>query len=99
MLLQVWLNLIILFQFGILLPNSGEDKKKVCAAFWFYLSPEFRISCCQVGITCQKTEGPDIFSPLQCQTRGGCRCPPPKINTYVCRLFYHGETCRNHSNV
>ena len=55
---KLWLNLIILFKSGILLPNSGEDqKKKVFAAFWFYLSPEFRISCCQVGITCQKTKG------------------------------------------
>ena len=43
--------------FRNLAPNSGEDKKKVFAAFWFYLSPEFRISCCQVGITCQKTDG------------------------------------------
>ena len=49
---EVWLNLIILFHFGILPLNSGEGKKeKVFAAFWFYLSPEFWISCCQVGIT------------------------------------------------
>ena len=38
--------------------NSSEDKKKkVFAESWFYLSPEFRISCCQVSITWQKTEG------------------------------------------
>ena len=36
---EVCLNLIILFQCGILPPNSSEDKKKVFAAFWFYLSP------------------------------------------------------------
>ena len=57
-------------------PNSGE--KKVFAAFWFYISPEFRISCCQVGIACQKTKGPDIFCPLQCQTQGGAAPWPPQ---------------------
>ena len=31
---EVRLNFIILFQSEILLPNSGEDKKKVFA-FWF----------------------------------------------------------------
>ena len=57
---------IILYQSGILPPNSGEDQKQGFAAFWIHLGPEFRISCCQVGITCQKTEGPDIFRPPQC---------------------------------
>ena len=52
------------------------SQKKVFAAFWFYLSPEFRISCCQVGITCQKTKGADIFRLLQCQTRGGIALSP-----------------------
>ena len=51
------------FSVRILSPNSGEDKKKVFAAFWFYLSPEFWISCCQVDITCQKTEGARHISP------------------------------------
>ena len=38
-------------------PNSGEyQNKNVFAAFWFDLSPKLRISCCQVGITSQKTE-------------------------------------------
>ena len=34
-----------------------KTKKKVFAAYWIYLSLEFWISCCQVGNTCQKTEG------------------------------------------
>ena len=33
-------------------PNSGEDQnKKIFVTFSFDLSPEFYISCCQVGIT------------------------------------------------
>ena len=28
MFFEVWLNLIILFRFGILPPNSGKDQKK-----------------------------------------------------------------------
>ena len=36
---------LVLFQSGILPQNSGEDQKKVFAAFWFYLIPEFRIYC------------------------------------------------------
>ena len=75
-------NLIILFHSGLLPPSSYEDQKKVFAAFWFYLRPELRISCCQVGMTCQKPRGQDIFRPLQCQTRWGAAPRPPKINAY-----------------
>ena len=57
MFLSTLVNLVILFQSGILPRNSGEDQKKFFAAFWIYLSPKFRISCCKVGITCQKNEG------------------------------------------
>ena len=54
-------NSISLWNFA---PNLGEDqKKKVFAAFWFYFSPEFWVSCCQVGIA-KKPKGPDIFCPL-----------------------------------
>ena len=39
-----------------------------------------------MGITSQKNEGPDIFHPLQCQTRGApCL---PKIDAGVQRPFY-----------
>ena len=48
---------------GILPPNSDENQKKISTEFWFYLSPEFRIFCCQVGITCQRTEGARHISP------------------------------------
>ena len=73
---------------GILPPNSGEDqkrKKKVFATFWFYLSPEFPISCCQVGITCQKTEEVRHISPLSVLDPRGHRCPAPpqKIDAYA----------------
>ena len=91
---EVWLNLIILFQCGIFPPNSGKDKKKkVFAAFWFYLSPEFRISFCQVGITCQKTEGVrHTLPPLVSDTRGRCPPAPPKSSLMtmiigVCLFF------------
>ena len=45
---------LVSFQLGILKFGSqvqGKTKKKVFATFWFYLSPEFQIVCCQVGIT------------------------------------------------
>ena len=40
---KVWLNIIILYQAVILLPNSGADqkKKRLCTTNWFYFSPEF----------------------------------------------------------
>ena len=39
---EVWLNLIIPFQFGIFSPHSGEDKKKgVFATFWCSLNAEY----------------------------------------------------------
>ena len=79
---KVWLKLIILFRSGILPPNSGEDQKKVFATFWFHLSPEFRTSCCKVGITCQKTEGARHISPFQCQTRGSAAPGCLKIDAY-----------------
>ena len=45
-------------------PNSGGDqKKKVFATFWIYLSLEFWISCSQVGNTCQKIAGARHISP------------------------------------
>ena len=63
--------------FLILPPNSGEyQNKKVFAAFWFYLSPKFRISCCQVVITSQKYEGArHVLPPSVSDPRG--RCPSP----------------------
>ena len=81
MFLQSLVNLVIVFWFGLSPPNLGEDQKKVFAAFWFYLSSEFRISGWQVGITCQKTEVPDILRPLQCQILEGSAL---KIDTYAC---------------
>ena len=78
---KVWLNLIILFQSGILLSNLGEGplppKQKWSAALWFYLSPEFRISCCQVCITCQITDGAwHISPPLVSDPRVAIPRPP-----------------------
>ena len=56
-------------------------KKKVFAAFWFYISLEFQISCCQVGITCQNTDGTrHILPPSVSDLRE--HCPPPQINAY-----------------
>ena len=56
----------------ILLPNSGEDqKKKIFAAFWFYLSRNFRFLVAKRVLLAKKLKGPDIFHPLQCQTQGG----------------------------
>ena len=45
---KVWLNFIILFQSGIseyCHQIQMKTKKKVVAAFWFYLSPKFLIAC------------------------------------------------------
>ena len=69
---------------GILPQNSGEDqKKKVFAAFWFYLSLEFRICCCQVSIACQTTEGAGHILPPSVPDRRGVAPRPPKIDAYV----------------
>ena len=87
---EVWLNLIIPFQSGILPPNSGEEK--VFATFWFYLSQEFRISCCQVCITCKKSRGPDLFRPLLCQIQGGA--PPPKSTPIYAYAYFFKLMCK-----
>ena len=59
--------------FWILPPNSGEyQNKEVFAAFWFYLSLEFWISCCQVSITCQKIEGVRHILPPSVSDLTGC---------------------------
>ena len=78
----------------ILPPNLGEDQKKkknVFTTFWFYLSLEFRICCCQVGITCQKTEGcHTYFAPFSVRLEGALS---PKIDAY--ELLYsdvHSKT-------
>ena len=61
-----------------------RPKKKDFAAFWFYLSPEFCISCRQVGITYRKTEGARHISPSSGSDPRGHRPPPlPKIYAYV----------------
>ena len=71
-------NSISVWNCGILPPNSGEDQKKVFAAFWFYLKAEFRImylpwvsSGTTWALLAKKPRGPDIFRSHQCQTRGG----------------------------
>ena len=80
--------------FWILLPNSGENQsKKVFAAFWFYFSLEFRISCCQVGITRQKIEGArHIFPPSVSDPRGrrpiASQKSTPVTNSMIIQLWY-----------
>ena len=82
MFLQSLVNFVILFLFEILPLNSGDDqkkKKKVFVAFWFYLSSEFWIFSCQVGITCQKTEGArNISFPSVSDVRGRRPLAPQK---------------------
>ena len=50
-------------------PNSGEDEKKgLCRIL---VLSQSGISCCQAGITCQKTEGArHILPPLVSDPRG-----------------------------
>ena len=67
MFLQSSVNLIILFQSGILTPNSGKDQKTRS-------SPHSgSISVLNIGflvakwvLLARKPRGPDIFRPLQC---------------------------------
>ena len=61
-----------------------KNKKRVFTIFWFYLNPEFRISCSQLGITRQKNEGSRHILPPS------LRLPPPlsgspplRINAYA----------------
>ena len=62
-----------------------KTKKKVFAAFWFYFSPEFRISCCQLGITCQKTEGAKHILPPSVLVPRRRRPPAPLHDLYQFR--------------
>ena len=67
-------------------PKFRWRPKKVFAAFWIYLSPEFRISCCHVGITCQKTEGVrHILPPSVLYPRG--RHPSAPHNRRLCQYL------------
>ena len=78
---KAWLNLMILLQCVVLPQIQVKTKKKVFAAFWFYRSSQFWISCCQVGITCQKTKGTrHISSPLVSDPRWRCPPRPPPQN-------------------
>ena len=78
MFLQSLVKLNNSISFRDLPPNSVAAQKKVFATFWFYLSSEFRISCCQMIITCQKTEGAIHFSPPSVSELRGRRPPPPQ---------------------
>ena len=71
----VKLTVIILFQSGILLKIKKQGLRRILD-----LSPEFRISCCQVGITCQKAEeARHILPPSVLDPRGRRPAPPPKL--------------------
>ena len=56
----------------------SRPKKKVFAAFWFYLNPEFWIFCYLVGISCQKTEEARLILPPSVSDLRGHR-PPPRL--------------------
>ena len=71
-------------------PKSGWRQKKVFAAFWFYLSPEFRIPCCQVGITYQKNrEEQTHFAPFSVRPE---RVPPLQNRRLCFSLHDTGTT-------
>ena len=56
-----------------------RQKKRSLHSGARYPSPEFRISCCQVGITYQKTMGAKHIShPSVLDVRGWCPPAPPK---------------------
>ena len=80
---------LVLFQPGIseFCPRiQVNTKKKIFTAFWFNLSPEFWISCCQVGITYHKTEGARHISPPSSVKPEGAPPPPPPRNRRQCLL-------------
>ena len=67
----------MLFQSGILPPNSGEDrKKKVFILFCSISIWIFGFLVTKWGLLAKKSRGPDIFCPLQGQTLGSTA--PPK---------------------
>ena len=74
-------NSVLVWNFA---PEFSEDqRKKVFAAFWFYFSSEFRISCCQLDITNQKNQGGQIyFTPSSVRPEGVL---PPKLMS----MFFH----------
>ena len=73
MFLQSLVKLTILFQFRILLLNSGEDKKKFSLHSGSISVRNFRFLDAKWVLLAKKPMGPDIFRPLQSQTQGrGC---------------------------
>ena len=67
MFLQVWLNLIIFFQSGILPPNSVKDQKTRSSPHSESISVlNFGFLVAKWVLLAKKPRGPDIFRPLQC---------------------------------
>ena len=93
---EVSLNLLILSQYGILPPNSGEDQKKRSSLHSGCISVqnfESRLYLkCQEGITCQKTEGARHISPPSVSNLRRCRPPATSKSTPV--LTFNDAPCQ-----
>ena len=81
----------MLFQSGILLPNSGEDQEKRSSPHsGFILVRNFGFLVAKWVFLAKKLSRSDVFHLLQCQTRGGAasRLLQNRRLWYHCHLFY-----------
>ena len=87
MFFEVWLNLIILFRFGILPPNSGKDQKKQKRSlphFGSFSVRNFGFLVAKGLLLAKKPRGQTYLPPPVSDPRG-CHPPaPPQIDASGC---------------